>query len=227
MSFRSSSRVLRAAAGVLFLSTLSVRAAEDFTLDGQSLQGHTGYVLVPSVHPLRYKQGSIALHRFTLGLAFGWPREVEWGLSFDLREVTPITPFTRDTFRARAPLVNFHGKYRFLRAEKHGLDLAVGQWRHIPYLLLSPKAILGWKLEGGPSFRRRSDETTRPGHLLALSHTGNYQRAFVDYDSQTNSAGAGWRYLLSDAIRLELMFTQIGRKANKFERFIFGVTIAN
>jgi len=213
--------------GTLMLFPPPGRADEAYNLDAQSLPGYTGHISAPSAKTLSQHQSSIGLHRFLLGLAYGWPRDTEFGVMFELREVTPVTPFTRDTYRARAPYFSFHAKHRFLREERHHVDAAVGVWRHTYYAVFSPGTWFGrYRLEGGPSLRRRTDDTHQIGSFVAFSRTTTFQRLFVDYDSQTELAGLGWRYLLSDAIRLDLLLTGLGRHEDFFDRFIFGLSIA-
>ncbi|MGQ0645314.1 MAG: hypothetical protein ACT4O3_07455 [Elusimicrobiota bacterium] len=217
-------------AAALWAAALSatVRAEdEDYNLDAQALPGYTGYALAPSARTLGYREAGLALHRFVLGLAYGWPRGGEFGVSFDLQDVTPVTPFTRDTYRARAPFFSFHGKYRLLRGERHGLDASLGIWRHTYYAALATPPWKGFRLEGGPSLRRRADDTHAGGHFGALSRTFGVQRVFVDYESQARGGSFGWRYLLSEAIRLDAMITRLGRRGDFFEKFFFGLTIAD
>jgi hypothetical protein len=216
-----------AVAGLVVCALLAAARARAETLDAQALPGFTGYAVAPSARTLGHKDASLSLHKFLMGLAYGWPRGAEFGASFDLKDVTPITPFTRKTFRARAPFVNLHAKWRGLRAERHGLDLAVGQWRHTTYLAAAPRPFRGFRLDAGPSLRRRTDDTYEKGYFAALAWTGAYQTAFVDYDAQARAGGAGWRYLLSDAIRLDILITPLGRRHDAFDRIFFGLTIAN
>jgi hypothetical protein len=214
-------------AGLLLLFCPLFCADDDYNIDAQALPGYTGYILAPSIDTTEFKKAGLSLHRFLLGLTYGWPRNAEFGVSFDLKEITPITPFTRDTFRARAPALSFHGKLRLLESGPTRIGLAVGQWRHTSYVLAAAPTWHGWRIEGGPSFRRRSDETTSTAHFLATSFTRGIHRTMVDYDGQTNSANLGWRTLISDNIRIDLFWTRLGQQNDFFDRFYFGVNITS
>lgn len=198
-----------------------------YNIDAQSLRGYTGYVVAPSARTLPYKNASVALHQFVLGIAGGWPREGELGVSFDLLDITPITPFTRDTYRERAPHVNLHGKYRFVRQERHGLDMAVGQWRRSTYLAVGLPQKWGLQVEGAASMRRRSTESWEESGFGVLSYTLGVQRIYAEYEAHPGTFNAGWRALLSDAIRLDISLTRIGKAQPFFDRLFFGLTITN
>ncbi len=211
---------------VALASATAVCADDDFDLTAQSLRGPTGNIVAISGKTLEYKTGSIGLHRFILGLSYAWPRNVEFGTSFDLRDATPITPFTRKTYRERAPHINLHAKYQFLHAEKAWVDGAVGVIRHTYYLAISPRELGGFRLDGGPQHARLSNGDRTVGFFSSVSYSFTVQKLMVDYDSLDKRAAAGWRYLLSDAIRLDLFLTKIGEPMNFFDRIFFGITIS-
>lgn len=175
---------------------------------------------------MEYKTGSVGLHQFVMGFLYGWPRNVEFGTSFDLRDATPITPFTRKTYKERSPHINLHAKVQLLQKERAWIDGAIGVIRHTYYIALSPPTYFGFQFDGGPVYRRRSDGSHTAGFFSSVSYTFNVQKLMADFDPLERQAAVGWRYLLSDSIRLDLLLTQIGEPIYFFDRVIFGITIA-
>jgi hypothetical protein len=213
------------AALALFVTAAWAAEPQD-DLQGQSLLGYTGYVLAPSARTIAYKNASLSVHRFLLGASYGWPREGEFGVTAELKEDVPLSPFRVETYGRHPPFFNFHARYRFLQEPRHGLDAAAGIWRKTAYLALSPGDWGPYRLEAAASLRKREDESWEGGGSAALSRSTDVARLFVEYNTHFDSGGVGWRYLLSDAIRLDLLVTGLGTKMDLFERFFFGLTIS-
>jgi hypothetical protein len=198
----------------------------EYKLDAPTIFGPLGYTEVPSAKELPYKDIAFSVNRYVVGTLFGWPKNTELGMSFDLTQVTPVTPLTRKTYKDRAPHLNFHGKYQLLDERSDKINLAMGFWRRQYYMMASPRPWKKmWRAEAGAIYKRRTEGHYNVGGLAALSLTAGFQRVSLDYDSADRAVGAGFRYLLSDHIRININVKDIGLAGGFFDHFVLGLNV--
>lgn len=219
---------------ILFLSPvaliifipLQVSAVENYKYfsEAQSLLGPTGNIKTFSAKILPYKMWSFGLHRFFIGINYGALPQVETGISFDLKEMTPLFPMDQANIERKKEEISFHSKYRIIKEEMHKVDIALGQKRGTFFITAEKFFSTLWDttLQGGLSWKGQKVFT-----FFSLSQTKSWERFILDYKSEDNQYNVGWRFLLSPEMKLDFFLIDVTRLKNIFfDNFVFGITVA-
>ncbi|MBN1621769.1 MAG: hypothetical protein JW871_04175 [Endomicrobiales bacterium] len=195
-----------------------------YFMEAQSLKGPTGNINTISTKTLSHKQWSMGLHRFFMGLNYGVLPNFETGLSFNLKDVTPLTSLDKDNVDRKMDEFSLHTKYQLLKEENYPLDITLAQRRDTFYLI------------AGKYFSQLWDSTLQGGiHLegdklltfFSFSQTKSSEQFIFDYEPKNNQYNLGWRFLLSPEMKLDFFLTDFTRIKNIFfDNFIFGITLA-
>ena len=191
---------------------------KDWNRPSQSLTGPSGYISLPSSETTDFETLSLGLHRFGIGLLYSWPRNVEYGFSFDLKEIT--TSSLDQTRQAFSP----NAKIRFLNSPKWG-SAAGGFYRKTYYGVYEHRIFIPvLTLEGGGSVTNFQGIDTGRG-FAALVYETSLSRYMVELDGRTLQPSVGWRYMIASWIALDASLSNTRDYNNKFQNFSFGLTL--
>jgi len=183
----------------------------------QSLLGPTGYINLPSSETVDYENLSFGIHRFGLGVLFSWPRNLEYGVSFKLQEITTSSfEQTKQTFSPSA-------KLRLLNSPKWG-RAAVGFRRKTYYAVYEQELVRPLNLEAGGSITNFAGVNTGT-EFMALVYKTGLSRYMAELDGRTLQPAVGWRYMIASYMAMDLLWVNIRDFNNKFENFAFGLTL--
>jgi len=184
----------------------------------QSLTGPAGYVTLPSSEVTDLKNLSLGVHRFGVGFLYSWPHNVEYGFSFDLREIT--TSSVDQTRQAFSP----NAKIRLLNSPKWG-KVAAGFYRKTYYGVYEREIVSpSLTAEGGGSLTNFAGVNTGRG-FAALVYNTSLSRYMAEVDGRSLQPSVGWRYMLASWIAMDVALTNMRDYNNKFENFSFGLTL--
>jgi hypothetical protein len=210
---------------VLFLS-VSTQAAENYSyfIDAQSINGPTGNIQTPSTRTLSPKSWSFGLHRYIVGLNYGLLPDLEAGISFNLKEMTPLFPMDRENFERKKKEISLHSKYRLLREEENPLDVTIGQRGESLYLMAGKYLPSLWDitLQSGMLWQNRELVP-----FFAVNGTSDNAQVMFDYEAAQNTYNIGCRFLISPEMKLDFMIIDCTRlRSIVFDNFYFGITVA-
>jgi len=190
---------------------------KDWNRPAQSLNGPTGYIAFPSSETTDFENLSLGVHRFGVGLLYSWPRNVEYGFSFDLNELT--TSSVNQSESAFSP----SAKIRLFDSPKWG-SAAGGFYRKTYYGVYEHALFAPVKIEGGGSVTNFQGVDTAKG-FAALVYETSLSRYMAELDGYTLKPNVGWRYMMASWIAMDITLSNIGGDNNKFENFSFGLTL--
>ena len=190
----------------------------------QSLYGPTGNISSFSTKTLNRRQLCLGLHKFFIGIGYGIYEDVEIGLSWDLKQLTPLLPLDAASIERKKQEISFHSKLRMLKEERGDLfDLTLAQRRGAFYLI------------AGKLFESFKDLTFQYGvaaegdryeSFFSLTRSLSYEQFICDYDPWEHRFNVGWRFLLSPEMKLDFFLTNCTEIKNIFfDNFVFGITI--
>lgn len=184
----------------------------------QSLTGPTGYISLPSSETVDYENISLGVHRFGVGLLYSWPRNVEYGFSFDMNDITTSSyGQTRQAFSPEA-------KIKLLDSARWG-RVAGGFHRKTYYGVYEHSLFMpSLTVEGGGSVTNFQGINTGKG-FSALVYQTSLSRYMLEVDGRNGEPSVGWRYMLASWISMDVSLSNIWLYDQKFNNFSFGVTL--
>lgn len=204
------------------LSTINCLYAKDYYpyfFDAQSLTGGSGKIFNPSTKTAGYNCFALGVHSFQLSISHGFPYQGEWGLFFDLKEVT------KEQFDLKK--IYLHAKYQIVHRKEGYFDLALG-WKEDYFYLVSEKFFPQFyrgELLMGLSLPKENDEI-KVYPFFAFSQNIKSQMFILEYNSKKDVYAFGWRFLLSPKIKLDLFLIDL-QKIKDINNFVFGLTLSS
>ncbi|OGS22065.1 MAG: hypothetical protein A2252_02585 [Elusimicrobia bacterium RIFOXYA2_FULL_39_19] len=215
---------------LLFLNNNSIFAQDEnykYIINSQSLLGYTGNIVTVSPYITDYKKFSFGLHRFNVGVNYGFSKNIEAGISLDLNELSPIT---NDTFENKtSTIAAFHIKYNVLRQgyDEQPFDFSFGTHRKTLYFVCGRQFDTLFNSVIGSGVDINFSSQDKISYFMSFSFPAKYSSVIIDYKSSMGQVNFGLRSLLSEDVKLDLFLTDVQNVKNVFNNFVFGLTLTN
>ncbi|MFH1368879.1 MAG: hypothetical protein ABII64_07120 [Elusimicrobiota bacterium] len=216
-------KIILSAFFLVLSQNLSASENYQYFTEAQSLKGSTGYIHTFSTRVMPKNMVSFGLHRFICGINYGFFRDFEAGLNFNLKEISSMPAFDQPNIERKMDEVFLTSKLRILREEEHPLDVSLGTHRDTIYLAGGKffRNFHSITAQGGVAWNRRETET-----FFAITESLTWQQAILEFEPEKNICNLGWRFLLSPEMKLDLFLQDFTHISNvMFNNFIFGITI--
>ena len=193
----------------------------------QSLVGYTGGIINPNCGTVGKKRVSLGLNKFNVGVLYGLTNNIETGLHFNLKQLTPFTAFDDENFRRKADEISIDSKIKIFSEDDYGFDMALGHRRSVIYWVAERyfPGIYDITISGGFRVYYNGAPSEKTKLFFTLTQTQEEHRFVYDYDDSVSSQNIGWRFLLSPDVSFDVFVIDFTRYRNFFENVYFGVSV--
>lgn len=210
-----------------FLAELSGVENYEYFGQFQSLIGFTGNIVNPAPDILERRTFSLGINKFNVGVTYGLLKNIECGIHFNLKELTPFMAFNAENIDRKLDEISFHSKLKILDSGRYDYNFSVGHRRSVIYCTADKYFPEFYDITVGAGIRIRyrdpPGEKIKPFFSLLQTQAGH--RFIFDFNSVDSSSNFGWRFLLSPEVALDLFVTDILRYRTFFDNFYFGANI--
>ncbi len=204
-------------------------AVENYKYFGhfQSLVGYTGGIINPSSGTVGKKQVSLGLNKFNVGVLYGLTENIETGIHFNLKQLTPLTAFDSDNFRRKADEISLVSKVKIFSEYDYGFDMSLGHRRSVIYWMAERyfPQFYDITIAGGVRVYYNEPPERKSKMFFTLCQSQEGHRFIYDYDDSDSSQNLGWRFLLSPDVAFDVFVVDFARYRSFFENVYFGVSI--
>jgi len=208
---------------LLLLSSLaSAHENYQYFNTAQNLTGHSGNIQTPSVYTLDKDEWSFGLHRFVPGINYGFLKDFEAGISFDLRKVTPISSIDSENLTRKTDEFSIQSKYRVIKENMYPLSITLAQKRGTFYAIFGKYLpdFFDLNVEGGMLWESKLE------CFWSVTLSQSMEQFIFDYNPINDNYSFGWRFLASPEMKLDFFMIDITKPKNiLLDNFMFGITI--
>lgn len=214
---------------IIFSSCVGLFAVENYEYFGQfqSLKGYTGYISNPSSEILNKKSISFGLNKFNIGITYGVFKNFETGVSFDLKQLTPITALDWENLKRKSEEFSFHSKLMLVDEDDYGFNFTVGHRRAALYCVIGKylPQLYDITLELGVDIRYWTLPGDKFKSFFSFLQTQSGHRFIFAFEDIKSSVSFGWRFLLSPEVAMDVFLVDALRYKAFFENVYYGVSI--